>query len=129
MRFKLGLAKGTVYESLSYLRGLGLIQAKTTVKPFSKRKRPAIIWAFPNSTIDQVLEAVKLYGRLTSPLGLKAEKLGLKLIANLSKDREEIGLREIQAFVISEGISGHNRMFFSNMIAGFLNQEGYKVWK
>jgi len=129
LRFKLGLAKGTVYDSLSYLRGLGLIEAKTTVRPFSKRKRPAIIWAFPNSTVDQVLEAVKLYGRLTSPMGLKAEKLGQKLIDNLPKDREEIGHYEILEFVISEGVPGHERRFFSDVIASFLNQEGYKVWR
>ncbi|MBA7497260.1 hypothetical protein ES702_07872 [subsurface metagenome] len=92
-------------------------------------KRPAIIWGFLNCTSEQVLEANKLYRRITSPLGLKAEKLGQKLIANLPKDRDEIGHYEIQAFVISEGISGHNRIFFSDVIAGFLNQEGYKVWK
>lgn len=129
LRFKLGLPSQTVYRGLQNLRSMGLIEAKTTVRPFSKRKRPAIIWALPNSTIGQVQEAVRLYGRLTSPVGLKAEKLGLKLIADLMKNREEISEREIMGFLISEGVPGHQRRDFFRIIAPLMLEEGYKVWR
>ncbi len=129
LRYRLNIAKRTVYDSLLDLRGMGLIQAKTTVKPFSKRKRPATIWAIPTATANQVLEAVKLYQKLTNPIYVHAEKLGSKFIAKWNPERESIEREDLMGFIIEEKVPGHMRNDVFNWIAEILKAEGFKVWK
>ena len=131
LRYKLQVHRRAVYRSIEDLRKLDLIQPKTTVKPSSRRKRSAVIWAIPTATERQVVEAVRLYTRLTSPIGLRAEALGMDFIEHVIQKRRlsQITGTDILNYLIERQVAGHERPDIANMIADLLKENGYTVWR
>ena len=101
------------------------------MKPKNERKRSATIWATPNCTENQVVEATKLYARLTNPKYLKAERLGKTFIEYIVQKRimTTISGTDVLAFLVEEKVPGHERRDLANMIMDFLKEYGYTVWR
>ncbi len=129
LRYKLQVHRREVYRSLETLRSNNLIQIKTTMRPTPKRKRSAIIWGSPDCTEAQVVEATKLYKRLTNPIYLRAESMGFAFLDQaMSLKPSSIYRKELMDFLIEKKIKGHERKDMADMMTIYLKEQGFTVW-
>ena len=131
LTYKLKAPKRQIYRSLETLRIHNLIQIKTTVKPTSKTPRGAIIWGTKVCTEDQIVEATKLYARLTSPIYLRADNLGMDFIEQVIQKRRmtQITGKDVIDYLVQRKVPGHERRDIGNMMMDLLKENGYTVWR
>jgi len=128
LRTELNLPKSTVTWALQQLADIGFIEPVSEVK--QERGRPAIIYATPDASKEDIKQARIRHRRLSSPKYRAAEKLAQTLLTKYLEKNEssEISIREILIFVREVKLP-YSSIDVAEIVAELLSEKGIKIWR
>lgn len=123
------LKRRTVYRVLEDFRIMGLARYITKLKGFPGANHAGVLYGLPDCTEQQVIDAISLYRRISSPFFKPAEKLAMDFMEYELQPSKATKLNtgQVRVWLMNQEIPTRNRLVTERIIIMLLKENGYIV--